>query len=216
MTLVLAFPATDGVALLTDTRKWLPGGRYVDGHQKLVRCWDGLLTGSGSGDLLDFVAERSSCRLGMEVLLLIHQVAASAPAGLQAEWTLSVERAPKAGDSGAHGIAFQVFDGRHLRPNSWVPGNLPCGLFDEQVERITRSVRSFYEQPRSLDEVRSVALALYRDIHRSGLVSREFDFGTHRPGKCISIERLEVPRRRPIAPTRCAGVGAMGTATVTR
>ena len=49
MTLVLALPATDGVALVSDTRKWFRTGGYVDGHRKLVSSRDGLVTGTGSG-----------------------------------------------------------------------------------------------------------------------------------------------------------------------
>ena len=125
MTLILAFPAQDGAALLADTRKWLPNGGYVDAHQKLIRCWDGLVTGSGSGDLLDFVAEHSARRLGIEVLMLIDPTTAIACEGDYAEWTLSVERRSASDPMGKKGVGFQVFDGHRLRPDSWVPGNVP-------------------------------------------------------------------------------------------
>lgn len=92
MTLILALPATDGVALVSNTRKWLRSGSYVDGHQKLVSSRSGLLTGSGSGCLLDHVAAHASQRTYPEVVLLIAQAAASgAWQGERAEWTLTLE-----------------------------------------------------------------------------------------------------------------------------
>jgi hypothetical protein len=74
MTLILALPATDGVALVTDTRKWFRVGGYVDGHHKLVSSRDGLVTGAGSGQLLDDVAEQARHGVFPEVVDLIEQV----------------------------------------------------------------------------------------------------------------------------------------------
>jgi hypothetical protein len=192
MTLVLAFPARDGAALLTDTRKWLPNGEYLDAHQKLIRCWDGLVTGSGSGDLLDFVAERSARRLGIEVLLLIYRTTAVAREGDYAEWTISVERRDASDPAGGRVVGFQVFDGHRLRPDSWVPGNLPRGLSQGLVKRLSATMKALFAEPLFLESIRPLAVELYSEVYRSGLVSPQFDFGTHRPGGDIIIERMEV------------------------
>lgn len=192
MTLILAFPAQDGAALLADTRKWLPNGGYVDAHQKLIRCWDGLVTGCGSGDLLDFVAEHSARRLGIEVLMLIHRTTAIAREGDYAEWTLSVERRSASDPVGKKGVGFQVFDGHRLRPDSWVPGNMPRGLSERLDERVSCAIKALLAEPLSLGEIRPLAVELYREVYCSGLVSPQFDLGTHRPGGQITIERIEV------------------------
>ncbi len=195
MTLVVAFRATDGVALMSDTRKWLRSGSYVDGHQKLVRSLDGLITGAGSGQLLDYVAAHAQRRLRPEAILLIAQTASyGAMQGESAEWTVTVEPSSKAGPNAPSGIDFDVFDGFHFRPKWWIPGSLPSGLPSHFVEQTSSCLRSVLDEKRSLEEIRGIARRLYSDLYPSGLVSPMFDFGTHRPGGEITIERLYVER----------------------
>ena len=47
-----------------------------------------------------------------------------------------------------------------------------------------------------LSEVRSIAFDVCSDLYPSGLISQDFDFGTHRPEHRLDIERLRVPSRR--------------------
>ena len=64
----------------------------------------------------------------------------------------------------------------------------PQGL----VERVSRAIKALLAEPLSLGEIRPLALELYREVYCSGLVSPQFDLGTHRPGGRITIERIEV------------------------
>ena len=166
MTLVVAFRATDGVAPMSDTRKRLRSGSYIDGRQKLVRGLDGLITGAGSGRLLDYVAAH-------------------------------VRRRLRAGPDGPSGIDFDVFDGFHFRPKRWVLGSLPSGVPARFVEQASSCVRSVLDEKRSLEEIRGIARRLYSRLYLSGLVSPVFDFGAHRPGGEITIERPYVRRDSP-------------------
>jgi hypothetical protein len=66
MTMILALPATNGAVLVGDTRKWFADGSHADGHPKLAKFADGLVTGSGSEPLLDHVAAHSGRRIWAE------------------------------------------------------------------------------------------------------------------------------------------------------
>jgi hypothetical protein len=203
MTLVVAFRATDGVALMSDTRKWLRSGSYVDGHQKLVRSLDGLITGAGSGQLLDHVSAHVGRRLRAEVVLLIAQTAAhGAMQGESAEWTMTFEPSRGASPDMPPEVDLDVFDGFHFRPKWWSPGSLPSGLPSHFAEQAASCVKSVLDEKRPLEEIRGVALRLYSDLYPSELVSPAFDFGTHRPGGEIVIERLQVRRYSTIRQSR--------------
>ncbi len=191
----MALPATDGVAIVSDTRKWLHDGSYIDGHQKLVSSRDGLLTGTGSGPPLDYVATHASRRLHQEVVLLIVQVAAEGVRrGERAEWTLTVERGPTRTAAIWSHVSVDVFDGFCLKPEWWIPGSLPHGMPAPLIERASECVKAVFDERRSLSEVCSIAVELYGDLYPSGLLSPDFDVGIHRPGRRISIERLRIPK----------------------
>jgi hypothetical protein len=194
MTLVLALPATDGVALVSDTRKWFRTGGYIDGHHKLVLSRDGLVTGAGSGQLLDDVARQSGERTFAGVVALITRVARCGVWEFEiADWTLTAEHRPVCGVQGDHGVGIAVFDGFAFKRTSWEAGSVPAGLPARFVQRAHAQLRPIFAGGVTLREVRTIAFDVYTDLYCSGLLSRDFDFGTHRPGKRVSIERLCVP-----------------------
>lgn len=189
--MILALPATDGAVLVSDTRKWFRDGTYVDGHRKLADCVDGLVTGTGSGRLLDHVTAHSGRRIRAELALLIaHTATLGFLAGERAEWTTTFEP-PTQGDEGAppH-IRFEVFDGFSYKPEWWTAGNLPTGLGEPFLGQACSEVRRITEGRFSIKEIRSLVIDLYVRLHPSGLISDSFDFGTHRPGRLLSIERV--------------------------
>jgi hypothetical protein len=191
VTLILALPAMDGAALVSDTRKWFRDGSYIDGHPKLACCRDGLVTGSGSARLLDHVAAHSSRRLHSELMMLIAQTAAAGILdGEQAEWTMTLERGSGPSKDEPSPIVFEVFDGFALKPDWWIAGSVPTGLSEPFVRRASSLVKQVIEGSFSLDGIRALVLQLYVDLQPSGLVSCDFDFGTHRRGRRLSIERI--------------------------
>ncbi|MBN1320518.1 MAG: hypothetical protein JXA87_06730 [Thermoleophilia bacterium] len=199
MTLILALPATDGVALVSDTRKWLRNGSYIDAHHKMVSTCDGLVTGAGSGQLLDYVAKHATDRVFPEVVsLILHTARCGVERGEEAEWTLTTEgRTPRQAGRG-HRIGFTVFDGYLFRTTGWVAGSLPTDLPAEFVGRAADRVRPILERGHCLEEIQAIAFAVFSDLYPSGLVSADFDFGTHRPGGRLSIDRLHLHASLPL------------------
>jgi hypothetical protein len=212
MTLVLALPATDGVALVSDTRKWFRTGGYVDGHRKLFSSRDGLVTGTGSGQLLDDVVRRSGEQTFAGVIALITQVAKCGVWEFEiADWTLTTEHRPVCGGvQGGHGVGIVVFDGFAFKRTPWEAGSVPAGLPAQFVQRAHAQLHPIFAGGVTLREVRTIAFDVYTDLYRSGLLSREFDFGTHRPGKRVSIERLCAPTRLLHCPHEGSGSGSHG------
>jgi hypothetical protein len=191
MTMVLALPATDGAVLVSDTRKWFRDGSHVDGHPKLVRYLDGLVTGSGSAKLLDHVAVHSGRRMRAELAMLIaHTAAAGILEGEGAEWTMTYERGPGFAETEAPRIAFEVFDGFAFKPQPWIAGSVPTGLSEPFVLQASGMVKRVIQGHYSIEQIRALVTGLYADLHPSGLISSDFDFGIHRAGRQLSIERL--------------------------
>jgi hypothetical protein len=58
------------------------------------------------------------------------------------------------------------------------------------MKRASSVVKEVTDGRYSLDEIRVLVTQLYVELHPSGLVSADFDFGTHRPGRRFSIERI--------------------------
>ena len=194
MTLVLALPATDGVALVSDTRKWLRSGSYIDGHRKLIASRDGFVTGTGSGQLLDRVAEEVPHRGFTGVVALIADVAGSGVWEAEiADWTLTAERQPVGDAAGENGVGIVVFDGFSFKRTRWKAGSVPAGLPPQYLARAHAQVSPVFDGKLDLDEVRTIAFDVCSDLYRSGLISQVFDLGTHRPGNRLNIERLRVP-----------------------
>lgn len=195
MTLVLALPASDGVALVSDTRKWFRTGGHTDGHHKLVSSRDGLLTGTGSGQLLDYVAAQASDRFFSGAIALISRVARCGVWDLEiADWTLTGEHEWACPAEGDHGVGIAVYDGFAFKRNSWEAGSVPAGLPPLFIQRAHTLIQPILMRKVKLCEVRSVVFDVYSDLHESGLLSRDFDFGTHRPQRRLNIERLCVSR----------------------
>ena len=193
MTLILALPAADGFALASDTRKRFRTGRSVDGHTKLVAGRDGLVTGAGSGQLLDQVAGLAGDRSYPELIDLITRVAQPGIWDFeQADWTLTVEGSSGCTCHGEGGVGMTVFDGFSFKRSRWPTGSLPAGLPAEFVERASLQVEPVLAGRLSLSELRTIAFDVFSEIYGSGLISQDFHFGTHRPGKRLSIERLRV------------------------
>jgi len=200
MTLILALRATDGVALVADTRKWFRIGGYVDGHRKLVATADGLLTGAGSGQLLDLVATQASDTCFTQTVSLIARAAHSGLwAGELADWLLTRAFPPTdvpPMEGMAAGIGVARFDGFSLRMVGAGSGALPAGLPAEFAERLRARLRPVLSVPVRLAELRTIAHDACAELHDSRLVSDDIDFGTHRADGRLAIERiLVVPRR---------------------
>lgn len=197
MTLILALPATDGVALVSDTRKWLRTGPYLDGHPKLVAGRDGLVTGTGSARLLDHVAGLAPHLVFAEVVALISHVSMCGVwEGEMADWTLTAEEEPSCPEAGRHRVGIAVYDGFAFKRTRWEAGSTPLGLSPEYVAHAADQLGPVFSEGLPLDDVRTVAFEVYSGLFPSGLVSQDFDFGTHRPGRRLAIERLRVPSRR--------------------
>ncbi len=154
------------------------------------------MTGSGSGKLLDYVTAHSPRRLLSEVVLLIAQTAAvGVMNGEQAEWTMTVERSAENDGGHPSSVGFRVFDGFYFKPGWWTAGSVPAGLAEPLVERAATTVRGIIEERCLLDEIRTLVIQLYVALYPSGLVGPDFDYGTHRPGRKISIERVSCADR---------------------
>ena len=195
MTLILALPAADGVALVSDTRKWLRTGSHVDGHQKLVKSRSGLVTGTGSGQLLDHVAAQISTSTFPAVISLITRVATCGVWDMEiADWTLTAERQSVCEAGADHGVGIVVFDGFSFKRTRWIAGSVPAGLPSEYLDRADARLRPIFDGETRLDELRTLVFDVYSDIYLSGLTSEDYDFGTHRPGCRLSIERVRVRR----------------------
>ncbi len=196
MTLILALPATDGVALVSDTRKWFRAGYYVDGHCKLVASRDGLITGTGSGQLLDYVAEHAPDREFAGIVALITRTAMCGVWDYEiADWTLTAENKTACQVQRDHGVGIAIFDGFSFKHTRWQAGSVPAGLPPEFLVQAHALVRPIFDGEVSLREIRTIAFDVYSGLYQSGLLSQDFDFGTHRPGNRIRIERLRVSSR---------------------
>ena len=149
MTLILALPAVDGAVLVSDTRKWFVDGSHVDGHAKIARYAEGLVTGSGSGRLLDQVAAHSGHRMRSELATLIaHTAALGILRDERAVWTMTCESCTQGEGEDAPSIGLDVFDGFSFRPRS-------LDLL-ERSHRAPRTVRRAREQDRQTGERRSL------------------------------------------------------------
>jgi hypothetical protein len=191
MTLILALPAVDGAVLVSDTRKWFADGSHVDGHAKIARYAEGLVTGSGAGRLLDRVAAHSGGRVRSELdTLIAHTAALGILRDERAVWTLTYESCAQGEGEAAPSIGLDVFDGFTFRPRPWIVSSVPTGLSEPFVLLASGIVKQVGEGRYSIEEIRELVVGLYVDLLPSGLVSSDFDFGAHRPGRRLAIERV--------------------------
>jgi hypothetical protein len=192
MTLVLSFTCTDGVAILSDTRKWLRAAQvpFVDGHAKVVRTGDGLLTGYGCGELLDEVAGLAGGRSQYDLpYLLVDTTARWMAKGERADWVMSFESPGGEPSVMAAPVSLAVVDNLQLKP-AWMPVNLPQGLEDSEAAVIRERLEALSKLPMTITQALEAGRDIYGQLHANALVSSEFDFGTHKPGHQVDVVRM--------------------------
>jgi hypothetical protein len=116
--------------------------------------------------------------------------------GELADWILTAESRSACRATAEHGVGIAMYDGFSFKRIGWGAGIVPTGLPPDFRARAKTQVRPVFDESLALNEVLSVAFDVCSDLYPSGLVSQDFDFGTHRPGHQLSIERLRVPGRR--------------------
>ena len=87
-------------------------------------------------------------------------------------------------------IGFEVFDGFSFKSRSWVAGSVPTGLSDPFLLHASSIVKRVIEGRYAIEGIRAFVIGPYVDLYPSGLVNSDFDFGTHRLGRRLSVERV--------------------------